>query len=356
MPFVVLIPSYNPDKALIELVFVLRQQTSLPILVVDDGSNSESKVFFEQARNAGAEVLVHPVNQGKGAALKTGIAYVKSHYPEMDGIVTADGDGQHLAGDILAVGHALETHPRALVLGTRQLRSPQVPFKSRWGNRITSFVFRMTSHRKVADTQTGLRGIPRSFFDLTLKIPGNRYDYEMNMLTQMAAEDIPFIPVPISTVYKDQNKHSHFKAWRDSARIYIPLLSGFLKMAVVSLLSAVLDLGLFTLFQWAFWDASATGILYSTVSARTLSGIFNFILNKTWTFSHKGQNTLKAFEYGVLFVAQMLLSWILVKLFAYLPVNLTLIKAIIDFLLFLGSYFVQKNLIFRSKKKTPDAL
>ncbi len=354
MPFVILIPSYNPDQALVELIVSLRQKTTMPILVVNDGSKVETACFFADAQKAGAAYIAHDHNRGKGAALKTGIAYALSAFPDLSGVVTADGDGQHIPDDILAVGNAMESHPNSLVLGTRSLRNKNVPFKSRWGNRITTFVFALTSHRKVLDTQTGLRGIPLSLLTIAEKIPGDRYEYEMNMLSDMAKADVPFVPVAIQTVYKDQNKGSHFHAWRDSARIYFPLLSGFLKMAVVSLLSAALDLGLFTLFQWAFWDDSASGIFYSTVSARVLSGIFNFILNKTWTFKSKGESARKALEYGILFVTQMLLSWILVKLFAMLPAHLTLIKAVIDFLLFLGSYFIQKTFIFRPKKVSKE--
>ncbi len=354
MSFVILIPSYNPDEALIELIVSLRQKTTMPIVIVDDGSKKETAPIFAKAEQAGAVCIAHDQNRGKGAALKTGIAYASRAFFDFSGIVTADGDGQHVAEDILAVGYALESHPDSLILGTRSLRNKNVPFKSRWGNRITTFVFRLTSHRKVLDTQTGLRGIPVSLMAMAQKITGDRYEYEMNMLSEMAKADVPFLPVPIQTVYKDQNKGSHFNAWKDPARIYFPLLSGFLKMVVASLLSAALDLGLFTLFQWAFWDDSASGILYSTVSARVLSGVFNFILNKTWTFKSKGENARKVFEYGILFVTQMLLSWILVKLFAMLPAHLTLIKAVIDFLLFLGSYFIQKTFIFRAKKSTKD--
>ncbi len=280
MPFVILIPSYNPDEALVELIVSLRQKTKAPILIVNDGSKPETAPFFAKAQEAGADYIAHEQNRGKGAALKTGIAYASSHYSEFTGVVTADCDGQHVADDILAVGNALESHPEALILGTRSLKSRNVPFKSRWGNRITTFVFRLTSHRKVLDTQTGLRGIPSGLIPAALKISGDRYEYEMNMLSEMAKADIPFFPVDIQTVYKDDNKGSHFNAWKDPIRIYLPLLSGFLKMVVASLLSAALDLGLFTLFQWAFWDDSASGLLYSTVSARVLSGIFNFILNK----------------------------------------------------------------------------
>ncbi len=354
MAFVILIPTFNPDDALVELIVSLRLKTSMPILLVNDGSKPETAKIFAKSQEAGAECITHDRNRGKGAALKTGLAYAYSTYPQICGVVTADGDGQHLCDDILAVGNALESHPEALILGTRSLVGKQVPFTSRWGNRITTFVFSLTAHRKVKDTQTGLRGIPASLLAMATKIPGDRYEYEMNMLSEMAQAGIPFLPVPIATVYKNQNKGSHFKPWRDSPRIYFHLLSGFLKMVVVSLLSAALDLGLFTLFQWAFWDDSATGILYSTVSARILSGVFNFLLNKNWTFKSKGEGARKAFEYGILFVTQMLLSWILVKLFAALPAHLTLIKGIIDFFLFIGSYLIQKTFIFRPKKLRND--
>ncbi|MCX5775282.1 MAG: bifunctional glycosyltransferase family 2/GtrA family protein [Firmicutes bacterium] len=343
-------PSLNPDQRLLGLVQDIQKLTDRPIVIVNDGSAPSFQPFYDTLTNDyHCLVLAHPKNKGKGAALKTALREISKIYPNLLGVVTADADGQHLPKDIVAVGDALIEHPTSLILGTRNLSSKNVPWTSRAGNRITSFVFRLSSHRRVKDTQTGLRGIPKIYFEACLKVHGDRYEFEMNMLSALAADDVSFIPVPIDTVYLEKNKSSHFKPWRDSTLIYFHLLKGIIKMSISSLLSAALDLGLFTLFTYYIFEASVNGILAATILARCLSGVFNFTLNKLWAFQSKGENVKKAIKYFLLFVVQMLLSGYIVTWLATLPFNVTLIKLVVDGLLFLLSYFIQKTFIFNQK-------
>lgn len=100
--------------------------------------------IFEQCRALGAEIAVHAVNQGKGRALKTGLNAALNIWPDLSGVVTADADGQHTLRDILRIIEAMREHPNALVLGSREFTG-DVPFKSRWGNRITRFVYALAT-------------------------------------------------------------------------------------------------------------------------------------------------------------------------------------------------------------------
>ena len=160
---VVLIPAYKPDERLIDLTRELIVDNGLDVLLVDDGGQETFRHIFDACRELGAEVAVHAVNMGKGRALKTGINAAMLKWPDMAGIVTADADGQHTPGDILRLIDALHEHPDKLVLGSREFTG-DVPFKSRWGNRITRFVYALASGVKVGDTQTG----PASYTHLTL--------------------------------------------------------------------------------------------------------------------------------------------------------------------------------------------
>lgn len=353
MPIAILIPALNPDEKLVRLVGELQKNSDLLFAIVDDGSASEyQRIFATLKDDYHCLVYAHPKNLGKGAAIKTGLRNLLHDYPGIEGVVTADCDGQHLSSDILAVAEAIKAHPNDLVLGTRDLKSKNVPFKSRWGNRITSLVFRMSANVRCSDTQTGLRGIPSRLIPMCLDIPGDRYEYEMNMLSAMAEDGIKFIPVSISTVYVNANKGSHFHAWRDSWRIYKHLLRNIFVYAACSLISSGVDIGGFWLLNHFFFDVTPTGILASTVIARCVSGIVNFFLNKVWCFRSPGKNLLKAAEYFVLFCLIMFLSWGLVTLFSYLPINITVIKIIVDAVLFIISYSVQKIVIFpKSAKK-----
>lgn len=342
----VIIPAYDPDEKLIALAESL-SRTDLPVLVVDDGSAAHCRHIFETLQNEALCVVIrHDRNRGKGAALKTGIRYAATHYPGSPGYVTADADGQHAPKDILAVASALEQHPGSLILGVRDFRQTDVPFKSFWGNRITSAVYFMSTGRRCADTQTGLRGIPRRFYDLCQSSPGERYEYEMNLLLTMGRERIPFIFVPIDTIYLEQNRASHFHPVRDSLRIY----GSILKYSLSSLASAAADLSFFTLFIAAV-GRSAFGLMVATLAARLLSGALNFTLNKFWVFGSGRQSAAEAAKYGLLFGCQMLTSWLLVSAFASFTPHVTLAKIFVDTGLFFISYRVQKHMVFNKRKE-----
>lgn len=175
--------------------------------------------IFEQCRALGAEIAVHAVNQGKGRALKTGLNAALNIWPDLSGVVTADADGQHTLRDILRIIEAMREHPNALVLGSREFTG-DVPFKSRWGNRITRFVYALASGVHVSDTQTGLRGLPACAIPAMITIDGERYEYEMNVLLKLRDMKLGVVEVPIETIYIDDNSGSHFNPVRDAIRIY----------------------------------------------------------------------------------------------------------------------------------------
>lgn len=206
---VLLLPVYQPSlDRLRELAAAFEQ-----VVVVDDGSSSPVSV-------PGCVVLRHSVNLGKGAALKTGFAYAAQKYPG-EPVICADADGQHSEADIRRVLEAVSSSGH-LVLGVRRVR--RMPARSRVGNAVTRTLFRAATGRWVRDTQTGLRGVPGALLDWAGTIPGERFEYEMNMLLWAAREGHPIEQVPIDTTYLDGNSSSHFSSVRDAARVYRSLL------------------------------------------------------------------------------------------------------------------------------------
>lgn len=343
MKTAIIIPALNPDMKLISLVRKIRLLSDSAIIVVDDGSDTSCGLIFKELEDKlSCTVVRHPKNLGKGSAIKTGIELAAKKYPDLAGYITADADGQHLPEDIVRVSNTLELHRDSLVLGTRDFSRSGVPLKSRWGNRITSFVFYLSNCIHCPDTQTGLRGIPTGLTQLCLSVPGERFEYEMNMLTTAAKKGIELIMVPIETLYTENNKSSHFHPVLDSIRIY----SGIIRFGIASLSSAATDILLFSLLTIILFDRTPAGILASTVIARCISGIFNFTLNKLWSFGSRGNTVKQAYRYAALFLIQMLLSWGIVTLLSYIQVNLTLLKILTDSALFLISYFIQKTLVF----------
>lgn len=215
----VVIPAYNPAPCLPEMVRQLAAAADIStVLVVDDGSHPECHPIFQATAQAGARLLRHPVNRGKGAALKTAFRELGPN-----GVVTADADGQHTVPDILKVTRALQDHPGSLVLGVRCFDA-SVPWRSRIGNQATRFLMRRLLGATLTDTQTGLRGVPADFVRELLKSPFNRYEFELEMLLRWHASGRPVLEVPIETVYLDQNRLSHFRPLIDSLRVYRVLL------------------------------------------------------------------------------------------------------------------------------------
>ena len=215
----VLIPAWQPDRELLALLDGLLSSGFGAVLVVDDGSGPNSQDVFERAgRMPRVRVLRHAVNLGKGRALKTGMNYLLNEFPQLNALVTADADGQHRVHDIVAVGQALCTEPRRVVLGVRAFVGG-VPLRSRLGNILSRQVFSLVTGARLSDTQTGLRGFPRSLLPRLLQIEGERYEYEMAVLAHVYRRAPKPIEVPIQTVYLQANRSSHFRPVRDSIRI-----------------------------------------------------------------------------------------------------------------------------------------
>jgi len=248
--YAVILPSLNPTEKLCGVVDGLVETGFGSIIVVDDGSCAEFQEPFTKVSSLPQVTLLrHEVNKGKGAGLKTAFAYLLESRPDIEGAVTADGDGQHLAKDILACALACHENPDTLVLGCRNFDLPDIPPKSRSGNKITSGVFRFLCGIVLGDTQTGLRAVGRTHFEKLLQIGGERYEYETNMLLEFHSASIAYTEVEIETVYEDNNSGSHFRPVRDSMRIYklifahvFKRLFRFIKYVLSSCISAGIDL------------------------------------------------------------------------------------------------------------------
>lgn len=337
----VIIPALAPDDSLIFLAGRLRG-ADFPVVIVDDGSGTEYEEIFHQARKEGCAVVHHEKNLGKGAAVRTGIREAKARYGSVGGWITADADGQHLPEDIIRVAEKMADRPDALVLGTRQFSAAGVPFRSRLGNRVTSALFRLTSGISCPDTQTGLRGIPAGLEPLALSEEGDRYEYEMNFLSD-AARMVPLVYVPIRAVYRDGNRTSHFRPLADSARVY----GRFLRFTFASLAGAATDYLLFYLLSRIIRLPRVRMIFAATAIARVGSGLVNFGLNRRFSFRSKRPVEGEALRYAVLFLGQMAASAGLVAALSRLPIPLLAAKAAVDTGLFLLSYRLQKNWVFR---------
>ena len=347
-----IIPSYEPDERLLQLLNTLKEYPFGPVLLVNDGSDASYQSVFDEAKEQLGEKLIflsHEVNRGKGRALKTAFAYVLEHFPEATGCVTADSDGQHSADSIQSIAKELEGHPESLILGTRTFEGEEIPWKSRFGNSITISVFSYIAGTKIHDTQTGLRGIPLDLMKEMLQVSYDRFEFEMQMLLDASA-NYPIIEIPIETIYDSRDNHqTHFRPVSDSAKIYAILGKRFLKYSLASFSSSIIDLLLFAILCHFLRDRLVHYVAVCTVLARIVSATYNYGINYKMVFKSKENPGKAAAEYALLAILQMSLSALLctggVKLLPLLPE--TLVKIVVDTVLFFLSYYLQQKVVFR---------
>ena len=214
---IVVIPSYNPDNNLLNLLTEITSLTNYKIIVVNDGSTINEYIFEHCKKHA--IVLNHKSNLGKGSAIKTALSYIHSTIKVPINIVIIDSDGQHKVNDLINICNTLSNNPHSLILGSRCFHG-KIPLRSKIGNVVTSLIFKNATGIKIKDTQTGLRGFNSYLLPLFLSIKGNRYEYEMNVLLECAKNKINVIEVPIETIYLNDNKSSHFNPIKDSILIF----------------------------------------------------------------------------------------------------------------------------------------
>lgn len=346
----IIIPSYEPDELLIQLLEDLIRNGLDNIIIVNDGSDKEFNKYFDIARDKfDCIILEHEVNKGKGRALKTAFSYIIEHQVEAVGCITADSDGQHSPEDIELCMNKLIDNPNNLILGVREFSGDHVPVRSMLGNNITKFVFSFLSGIYVSDTQTGLRAIPMDFMRELIDVKGERFEFEMNMLIE-TRDKFDIIEVPIETIYESKTDHkSHFNAWSDSYKIYKLLGRLFVKFIISSVSSLVIDLALFYVFSRLFIDDFPLHyILISTVLARVISSIYNYVVNYKYVFKSKHNVSKSGLKYFGLAVIIMLLSAFFVSVINGYShtTELLIIKIIVDLVLFLMSYYIQRKYIF----------
>lgn len=213
-----LIPSYNPTTILVEYVKKLYENGFNKIIVIDDGSK-DKKIFNDLKQLEYCIVLTHQINLGKGAAIKTGFRYfIRNLSEKYVGMITIDDDGQHTINDVLKLVDFYDKD--SLLLGIRNFNSKNVPFKSKMGNKITSFMFKLVYKKKLNDTQTGLRIYPNSLIKNLCFLDGNNFDFETNVLIYCINNNFNITEININTIYENKNKNSRFKPFKDSVKIY----------------------------------------------------------------------------------------------------------------------------------------
>ena len=341
MKIALIVPAYHPTQDMIPMLERFLEDPEFVPVVVNDGSGSEYDAICAQVPK-GCVLLNHEVNRGKGAALKTAMRYVLEKLPECDMAVTADADGQHRYEDIRRVVESARQRPGTLVLGSRAFDG-NVPLRSRFGNGITRQVFAIASGVKVRDTQTGLRAFDRACMEKFRDIPGERYEYEINMLLYAAREGIEIQEETIETVYIDDNSASSFHPFRDSFKIYACIL----KFAASSMLAFVVD-AVMVLIMMAVTGGK---VRLSQTVARVVSSTVNFIVNKKVVYESKQDWLPELIKYALLAVANLGVNLLVVKPLSDLMAGrFFLAYLIVQVIMYALNFVLQGKFVYNRKK------
>ena len=340
---IALIPSYEPDDALLKVVNELLEN-SFVVVVVNDGSSEQYNEIFNQLPKE-VHYLAYEVNQGKGHALKHGFSYIKDHFDSDSIIVTLDSDGQHRVSDAMKICDVCEEN-NGIVLGSRYF-GKGTPRKSRFGNFMARMTFLISTRHKIYDTQTGLRAFDYSLLERLIGIKGERYEYEMNVLLDAVRHNIPLKEERIETIYINDNAGTHYNPFKDTFRIFKEVI----KFSISSLIGFLVDYAAFTLLtlipvSWEHWT------LACNVIARIISASVNFTINYKLVFKSKEKVWVAVIKYALLAIfilgCNTALLWLLVE---KAGMNKYLAKVIVEITMFITSWLVQRLFVFRKKKQ-----
>jgi len=210
-------PTYNNDGTLRDVVErVLRFCTD--VIVVNDGCTDTSDEILASFEDK-ITVVDYGKNRGKGYALKKG--FEKAKELGYDLVITIDSDGQHYPEDIPLFINALEQHPNALIVGSRNFNEENMPGKNTFANKFSNFWFKIQTWVKLPDTQTGYRLYPLKNLP-NLCLLTSRYEAELELLVGAAWRGVDLIPIKINVYYpKAEERVTHFRPFWDFLRISV---------------------------------------------------------------------------------------------------------------------------------------
>lgn len=208
----VIIPALNAERSVGAVVRDCKAVVK-DVLVVDDGSADRTA---EVAREAGAQVVSHPVNRGKGGALKTGFAYALER--GFEAVLTLDADGQHLAREIPKFFAAREETGADLIIGGRAHLFGQMLPRRRFANRFSARCIAFASHTDVTDSQSGFRLYSAQLLR-AIRLRSEGFDMESEVIIQAGQRKFKILSIPIDLGFVDGQSTSHYKPLMDTIRI-----------------------------------------------------------------------------------------------------------------------------------------
>ncbi len=343
LEYAFVIPAYNPDEQLVTVVQNIQQVSNRKIFIIDDGSDESTQFIFkkllQEVNSSNIILLKHAINLGKGAAFKTVFNHILVNFPAIQGVVTLDSDGQHSTKDCLQILEELKNNEKSFVLGYRTF-SKDIPLKSYIGNNISKFIYRLILGKDFKDTQTGLRGLGRSFMKKCLTIKSNRFEFETEQLAMAVNNTIQIIEIPIQTIYIENNKASSFRPLVDSFKIYFVLF----RYGLSSIVTAVVD---FIIFIVAL--SLGVNIFMANMIARTGALGVQFVLLDKFVFHTKAKLTNFILFVMYVYIMGIISAWVQMSLIEYMSISKVGAKIIVEAILFFVNFAFLRLYIFTRK-------
>ncbi len=338
MQICAVIPAYNPGDVVKEVVEKTLQYVN-HLILVDDGCDKKNAELLQScSQNPKVTLLTHPKNEGKGFALQTAFHHYLSRKEPY--LVMLDSDGQHEPNEINCFQQLCQKQKPDFVMGVRE-EIEKMPLKSKIGNIGMSKLFFLATGKHLKDTQSGFRLLSRNFVGLFLeKCKPGRYETEMKMLFLAAKSNSKIEQLPISTTYIDNNSNSKFRPFVDSIRV----LTTFAKFSGVSFASFLIDFLIYLILL-----SLQVNYLYAHITSRSISGIFNFTVNKRLVFKNKDSILRTGTRYLMAVLLSLSLSaamlWLMVTPWGW-PESWS--KIVAELLTFVFNFFVVKHFVFRA--------
>lgn len=226
---IVLIPALNPLPTIVDFVEKIKMLAIEKIIVINDGSDKKYHTVFDQLVAQGCLVLTHEKNLGKGRALKTGMDYIMKSQLRSKGVLTVGAHGQHSVMDVEQVLASTKIFSDGIVLGIRDFKGSDYSLMSQLQNRANSMLFELFFHKRLLDIQTGLRYIPKEFLPWLVKVNGESFRYDTNMLVEALRRKISLYEVPIGHAKLRKNSIIYYDEITNPAMILQQIWLDYLK-------------------------------------------------------------------------------------------------------------------------------
>lgn len=328
---VILMPVYNPNERIVNYVKKLKEN-NYQVVLINDGSKSEYHSLFEKMVHD-CKIISYPLFKGKGYAIKKGIHYIKEHLQDKKGIIILENEY-----DLMHINHI-----RTLI----NKNSQKMCVVHHKGKRFLTKLFSMIYNKEFIDVDSELFGFSMNYLDQMIAVDENCYEVQSLIQSVQNNQEIEEIQL--------ENKQQPFHLKNKTIQVMYVIFLHLIRFVSSSIISSIIDV----LLAWILLDvlkiwmtSDFWRIALSSLIARVLSTIVNYVINKKYVFKEKTNSKQTAIRFLILTIVITILS----TLFVYAASSLhimseKLAKPVGDLLLFLLSYSAQTKWVFKNNER-----